>query len=176
MTMTAVLNVNGVEMTDNYEVAAFAGEEVRGSARPVYVESIDRYVMFMTIFGEGNEELTFKYIDLDTYEVHNLNDMVVYADNAMLGSLRKPVELCYGTMGIGENGFDTMSLYPNPTRTGRTISLEAICDMVEVFNSLGVKVAEYRNVETIDGIEEAGVYVIRVTNGETVNNCRLIVR
>jgi hypothetical protein len=48
--------------------------------------------------------------------------------------------------------------------------------MVEVFNSLGVKVAEYRNVETIDGIEEAGVYVIRVTNGETVNNCRLIVR
>jgi hypothetical protein len=176
MTMTAVLNVNGVEMTDNYEVAAFAGEEVRGSARPVYVESIDRYVMFMTIYGEGNEELTFKYIDLDTYEVHNLNDMVVYADNAMLGSLRKPIELCYGTMGIGENGFDTMSLYPNPTRTGRTISLEAICDMVEVFNSLGVKVAEYRNVETIDGIEEAGVYVIRVTNGETVNNCRLIVR
>ena len=176
MTITAVLNVNGVEMTDNYEVAAFVGDEVRGSARPIYVEALDRYVMFMTVYGEGNEELTFKYIDLDTYEVHSLNDMVVYSDNAIVGSLSKPMVLCYGTLSIEENGYDTMSLYPNPTTTGRAINLEAVCDMVEVFNSLGVKVAEYRNVETIDGIEAAGVYVIRVTNGEAVQNCRLIVK
>ena len=176
MTIMAVLNVNGVEMQGNYEVAAFSGDEVRGSARPIYVDAIDRYVMFITVYGEGNEELTFKYIDLDTYEVHSLNDVVVYSDNAILGTVIEPMILSYGVMGIGENGANAISLYPNPTTTGRAISFEAVCDMVEVFNSLGVKVAEYRNVESIDGIETAGIYVIRVTNDSTVQNCRLIVK
>ena len=176
MTITAVLNVDGVEMGDNYEVAAFANGEVRGSARPIYVDAIDRYVLFLTVHGEGDEELTFKYIDLDTNEEHSLSNVVTYSNDAILGSLSEPMVLVCGTMGIGENAANTLSIYPNPTTTNTAISFETAYDMVEVFNSLGVKVAEYRNVDSIDGIEAAGVYVIRVTNDSTVQNCRLIVK
>ena len=176
MTITAVLNVDGVEMGDNCEVAAFANGEVRGSARPIYVEAIDRYVLFLTVHGEGNEELTFKYIDMDTYEVYNLSNVVAYSNDAIVGTLGEPMILSCNTMGVGENGYSTMSLYPNPTTTNAAINFASVCDVVEVFNSLGVKVAEYRNVDSIDGIETAGVYVIRVTNDSTVQNCRLVVK
>ena len=176
MTMIAVLNVNGIEMNDGVEVAAFVNGEVRGSARPVYVEAIDSYMLFLSVYGNDQEEVTFKYIDLYSEEVYTLDNMVVYSDNAIFGSVNKPMVLNYGTMGIGENGADTISIYPNPTTTNAAINFETVCDMVEVFNSLGVRVAEYRNVDSIDGLEAAGVYVIRVTNGETVQNCRLIVK
>ena len=176
MTVTAVLNIDGNMMKEGFEVAAFANGEVRGSARPVFVEAIGQYVMFMTIYGEGGEELTFKCYDIYSDEEYTLGDRMVYADDAMIGSIGNPYMLTLNTMGIGENGYSTISLYPNPTTTNATISFEATCDMVEVFNSLGVRVAEYRNVDSIDGMEAAGVYVIRVTNGETVQNCRLIVK
>jgi hypothetical protein len=174
MNIIAVLESN--DMMGEFEVAAFVNGEVRGSARPTYVEPIDAYVLFMTIYGEGNEELTFKCYDIYSDEEYTLGDRMVYADDAMVGSIGNPYVLTLNTMGIGENAANAISIYPNPTTTNTAISFETVCDMVEVFNSLGVKVAEYRNVETIDGIEEAGVYVIRVTNGETVKNCRLIVR
>ena len=176
MTVTAVLNIDGNMMKEGFEVAAFANGEVRGSARPVFVEAIGQYVMFMTIYGEGSEELTFKCYDIYSDEEYTLGDRMVYADDAMIGSVGNPYMLTLNTIGIGENGYSTISLYPNPTTTNAAISFEATCDMVEVFNSLGVRVAEYRNVDTIDGMEAAGVYVIRVTNGETVQNCRLIVK
>ena len=176
MTIVAALNVEGVEMGEGVEVAAFVNGEVRGSARPFYVESIDSYVMFLSVYGNDQEEVTFKYIDLYTEEEYTLSNKVAYADNAIIGSIAEPMTLCYGTMGIGENAANTISLYPNPTTTNAAISFETVCDVVEVFNSLGVRVAEYRNVDSIDGLEAAGVYVIRVTNGETVQNCRLIVK
>ena len=176
MTIVAALNVEGVEMGEGVEVAAFVNGEVRGSARPFYVESIDSYVMFLSVYGNDQEEVTFKYIDLYTEEEYTLSNKVAYADNAIIGSIAEPMTLCYGTMGIGENAANTISLYPNPTTTHAAINFETVCDVVEVFNSLGVRVAEYRNVDSIDGLEAAGVYVIRVTNGETVQNCRLIVK
>ena len=176
MTIVATLNVEGVEMGEGVEVAAFVNGEVRGSARPFYVESIDSYVMFLSVYGNDQEEVTFKYIDLYTEEEYTLSNKVAYADNAIIGSIAEPMTLCYGTMGIGENAANTISLYPNPTTTHAAINFETVCDVVEVFNSLGVRVAEYRNVDSIDGLEAAGVYVIRVTNGETVQNCRLIVK
>ena len=38
------------------------------------------------------------------------------------------------------------------------------------------KVAEYQNVDTIDALETAGTYVIRVTLNGDVKHCRLIVK
>ena len=79
-------------------------------------------------------------------------------------------------LNIGETSIDEINVYPNPTTIGREISLDATCDTVEVFNALGVKVAEYHNVDSIDAIETAGIYVIRVTIDGNARNCRLVVK
>ena len=176
MTMVAVLNMNGEMMNDNYEVAAMVDGEVRGSARPIYVEPMDAYMLFLTIHGEGVEEVTFQCYDFNTDTEYVLNNTINYSDDARLGSVNEPYVLCYGTMGIGENAMNTINIYPNPTTTGREINLGATCDKVEVYNALGVKVAEYQNVDTLDAIETAGIYVIRVTNDGDVKHCRLVVK
>ena len=172
MTMVAVLDVKG----GDYEVAAFVGGEVRGSARPVYIESLDAYMFFLTIHGEEVEEMTFKCYDLATGEEYDLNNRMNYSNDAVVGSIGNPYLLSRGTTGIGESAMSEVNIYPNPTTTGREVNLGSVCDTVEVFNALGVKVAEYQNVDTIDALETAGIYVIRITNNGNVQNCRLIVK
>ena len=174
MNIIAVLENN--DMMGEFEVAAFVNGEVRGSARPTYVEPIDAYVLLMTIYGEEGEELTFKYYDIYSDEEHSINNTVTYSDDAVIGSIREPYMFFANTLGMDENAASTLSIYPNPTTTNTAISFETTFDMVEVFNSLGAKVAEYRNVDRIEGMEAAGVYVIRVTNDSAVQNCRLIVK
>jgi len=172
MTMVAMLDVKG----GDYEVAAFVGGEVRGSSRPVYIESLDAYMFFLTIHGDEVAEMTFKVYDLATGEEYSIDNRMNYSDDAVVGSVRNPYMLTCSTLAIGENNISNISIYPNPTTTGNEINLGTECDTVEVFNALGVKVAEYQNVDTVDALETAGIYVIRITNDGNVQNCRLIVK
>ena len=176
MTVIAMLNIDGEAATDNYEIAAFANGECRGSARPFYVEEMDSHVLIMTIQGEEVEELTFKCYDVNYDTEYELSNRFNYSSDAILGSFEEPYMFNMNFLNIEESTLDMINIYPNPTTTDRAINLQATCDNVEVFNALGVKVAEYQNVDTIDALETAGVYVIRVTiNGET-RNCRLVVK
>ncbi len=171
MNIVAMLEADG----DNYEIAAFVGGEVRGSARPIYVEPLDAYMFFLTIHGDEVEEMSFRVYDLATGEEYNLNDRMNYTDNAIVGSITEPY-IFRGTVGVGETSLGEINVYPNPTTIGNEINLGTECDTVEVFNALGVKVAEYQNVDTVDALETAGIYVIRITNNGNVQNCRLIVK
>ena len=135
-------------------------------------------MLFITVYGEESEELTFKYYDLNSGEELNLfaDSKVVFEVNSVIGSVEQPSVLSYGTLSIDETSASSFNIYPNPTTRDRAINLQATCDNVEVFNALGVKVAEYQNVDTIDALETAGVYVIRVTINGEVKNCRLVVK
>lgn len=171
MTMTAILDG---ENNGNFEIAAFVNGEVRGSARPIYVEQLDSYMFFLTVNGNNVEEMTFKCYDLTTGEEFDLINRMNYSNDAIVGSVNEPYLLSRGTVGLEE--VSSFNIYPNPTTTDREINLATTCDKVEVFNALGVKVAEYQNVDTIDAFETAGIYVIRVTNNGNVKHCRLVVK
>ena len=173
--MTMVAIVDGV-VGNEYEVAAFANGEVRGSARPMFIERLNTYVLILTIHGDEVEEVSFKYYDIITGEEVELSNRINYTNDAIIGSMDEPYMLTRGTTGIGEAAMSQVNIYPNPTTTGTEINLQTVCDTVEVFNALGVKVAEYQNVDSIDAIETAGIYVIRITNDGNVQNCRLVVK
>ena len=173
--MTMVAIVDGV-VGNEYEVAAFANGEVRGSARPMFIERLNTYVLILTIHGDEVEEVSFKYYDIITGEEVELSNRINYTNDAIVGSMDEPYMLTRGTTGIGEAAMSQVNIYPNPTTTGTEINLQATCDKVEVFNALGAKVAEYQNVDSIDALETAGIYVIRITNNGNVQNCRLVVK
>ena len=176
MSVIATLNVDGEMMSDGYEIAAFANGECRGSARPIYIEKLGQYMLFLTIYGDEVEELTFKCYDVNYGTEYELSNRFNYSSDAVLGSMAEPYMFNMNFLNIEESSLDMINIYPNPTTTDRAINLQATCDNVEVFNALGVKVAEYQNVDTIDALETAGIYVIKVTiNGET-RNCRLVVK
>ena len=176
MTVIAMLSIDGEIVKDNYEVAAFANGECRGSARPIYIEALDAYMLFMTIQGEDVENLTFKYYDVNYGTEYELNNTMVYSNDAIVGTIEEPYMFNLGILNIDETSVDQISIYPNPTTTGKEINLQAMCDKVEVFNALGVKVAEYTNVDSIDALETAGIYVIRITIDGNARNCRLVVK
>jgi hypothetical protein len=70
---------------------------------------------------------------------------------------------------------ETFSVCPNPANVNNEINLGKTFDRVEVYNSLGVKIAEYTNADRIDGIETAGIYVIKGFNDGNVVCCKLII-
>ena len=176
MTITAMLSIDGEVVNDNYEIAAFANGECRGSARPIYIEKIDAYILFMTVYGEEVEDLTFRYYDVNYGTEYELDNRVVYSNDASLGSIKDPYMFTLNITGVDETSMSEINIYPNPTTIGSEINLQATCDKVEVFNALGVKIAEYQNVDTLDAFETAGIYVIRITNDNAVKHCRLVVK
>ena len=176
MTIIAMLSIDNEIVKGDYEIAAFANGECRGSARPIYNEYLDAYILLLTVYGDEVEELTFKYYDIDTDTEYELSNVMNYSNDAIVGTLSDPYIFSMNILGIGENSIDNINIYPNPTTTDREINLQATCDKVEVFNALGVKVAEYHNVDTLDAFETAGIYVIRITNDNAVKHCRLVVK
>ena len=177
MSLIAVVESNGIEMSD-YEVAAFVGDEVRGSARPIYIEALDKHMIFMTVYGSGKEEVTFKYYDINANAIENVTsrEEIVFSDNATYGSIENAIVLTCGVTGIGENDTETLNIYPNPANVNAEISLGTTYDRVEIYNAIGVKIAEYATVNKIDGIATAGVYLIKVTNDNESRNCRIVIR
>ncbi len=174
-------NMNLIAVVENnsetdYEIGAFVGDEVRGSARPIYIEALDSYMIFMTIFGEANEELTFKYYDLNAKEENVFTEEnIIFSANAVSGSVDNPVVMMFDTESIAENGMENVKIYPNPADVNSEINLGMTCERVEIYNVLGVKIAEYSNVNKIDGMETAGVYIIRVMNDNEMRNYRVVV-
>ena len=95
MTLTGVVKINGQEQqTPMLEVAAFCGEECRGSGTLSFFAPAQRYVVQMAIFGQSGDVMTFKLYD------HELNqELDLYSTEALsftangYGSLANPYVL-----------------------------------------------------------------------------------
>lgn len=142
MTVTAVVEIEGEELrSDSHELATFVNGECRGSVRLIYVEPIDRYVAFLTVFGESGDALEFRLTD--GMETQVSTDMLVFTSDGMEGTLTLPKVLHFGTLGVGETSA-MVRIYPNPVRSKGTLNI-ALPDtserlMVEISNMLGVTV------------------------------------
>jgi hypothetical protein len=84
MIVTSVVELNGAELqSDRIEIGAFADEECRGSAIVQYSPEVERYLGFLTVHGNGGENITFKVYNQDTgkeYEAINHSPDVFVAD------------------------------------------------------------------------------------------------
>ena len=173
MTLTAVVELGGEELrSEGYELAAFVGEECRGSVRLMYIEPIDRYIAFLTIFGEQEEDLHFRLTD---GAVSNLStDRLAYVADGIVGSLDNPFVVHFETMDVNESASKDVKVYPNPSEGIFNIEGQNI-RKVEVFNAFGQPVY---SEETESGFMKldltnraAGIYLIRiVTNGGILNH------
>lgn len=167
MTVTAVVDVDGEELrSDQYEVAAFVGDECRGSVRLMYVEPIDRYVAFLTVFGEQGDEIGFRLTD-GTNTLQS-PDHIVFVADGVSGMLADPMLLRFGDTGIEEQSA-MVRIHPNPVdRDARfTISLPLDEDIEEVIvtNALGAVVRHETGAlkAVMGGLSTSGVYMVKAT-------------
>ncbi len=186
MTVTAVVELEDVELgSDNYELAAFANGECRGSVRLMYVAPIDRHIAFLTVTGEDVEMLTFGLYDTQTgEEIYDAQEILNFSNNATVGDVREPYAIYFrGTVGLDEWA-NSLQVFPNPVRKGENVSLSLSADeigkvQVEIINALGqVETIRTTTLQTtIAAPSVAGVYTLRIT-AEGKGTCyrKLVVR
>ena len=186
MSVLAVIELDDVELTnENYELAAFANGECRGSARLLYVEPLDRYLAFLTVAGEEASELRFGLFNTETGEEYgNSDNILTYTTDAMIGSLVEPYVVSFrSTTGIDE-WVNQLHIYPNPVERGQMLTLgvnnKGVGKMkVEIINTLGIVVDKVHTsaFQTITAPTVSGTYTLRITvEGKGVCHRKLVVR
>ena len=176
MLVTAVIDLDGQELrSEDYEVAAYVGNECRGSVRLMYVEPFDRYVAFLLVFGEAEEEIHF--VLTDGNDVAWSDDLLTYTADGMEGTVTEPVTLHFGTLGLNDNEHDFVNIFPNPSNGIFNIEGNGL-RKIEVVNAFGQTVL-LREVENnlmqIDlGDKAAGVYLLRVITNNGITTKQLV--
>jgi len=94
MMMTAILQLNGVEQNNaDLEVGAFCGDELRGSGRLQYVGyPVNRYISFMTLYGNDDDELSFRLYDHTTMSESDMTHQaeVIFESDKRVGNIDEP--------------------------------------------------------------------------------------
>ena len=186
MSVIAVVELDGAELAEgDYEIAAFAGGECRGSVKLEQVEATGRHTAFLTVFGEEVESLSFALYDAETgMEVECSDDNAAFSLNAVVGSLREPVVIRFRSVtGIGEWA-QAVNVYPNPVGRGQQVRLGLGAEttgkvQVEIVNAMGVVVESRRatSLQEVTAPSVAGIYTLRIT-AESGDVCykKLVVR
>ena len=174
MTVMAVVELDDEELSgENYELAAFANGECRGSAKLMYVEPLNRYVVFLTVVGDEASELRFSLYDSETGMVETQSiASLQYETNAIVGSLETPYVIRFrSTTGVDEWA-NSVNIFPNPVNCGEQFSLglpavETLhATSVQIVNAMGVVVETLRATSVpahITAPKVAGVYTLRIT-------------
>ena len=179
MTVMAVVNMNGVELaSDNYELAAFADGECRGSVTLIYSEPLNRYVAFLTVAGEEKATLRFGLYDAATgAELYSDDNMMFNAD-VVAGNPGEPVVISFS----GMNDSNSFMVYPNPVANGERVNIVLSGDsqrtQVDVLNTVG----EVVSTEIISGSQASialpavpGVYTVRIITDNNDTNFRKVI-
>ena len=176
MTITAVIDLDGKELrSEEYELAAFVGDECRGSVKLMYVEPFNRYVAFLTVFGEESEEMHFVLTNGRASDMSV--DHLDYVQNEAMGSLTDPTVLHFGTLGVNDSGQAVVDIYPNPSDGIFNIKGEGI-RKVEVMNALGQIILSKEKENDFLQVDlsnrAAGVYLLRVITDNGISTNQLI--
>lgn len=186
MTMMAVVMLDNIELSaDRYELAVFANGKCIGSSRLLYNGSLNRYMAYLTIYGEEAVDIRFGLYDASSgLEYHSADETLVFAANSIIGSLAEPFAVHFdGTAGLNQ-GFETsVLLYPNPVAKGENCKVEMLVNgsenaTIEIIDVLG-SVISVKNVHqqpvSITAPGTAGVYTVRITVEGQGSHCRKLI-
>jgi hypothetical protein len=120
MNLIAVVGANENLLDEGDAVGAFVNGEVRGGSDAMWVEPLQSWLVFLTVYANlsAGEEVSFKYYDASAEDIHRLNEKLTFAVNEVNGSVEQPLVLTLegateATESLSGNWFE---VYPNPAR------------------------------------------------------------
>jgi hypothetical protein len=166
MSVVATLNLPpGLVLPENNAIGAFAGTVCRGIARPIKHGNEELY--FITIFGQNNEIISFKVVDMDKNHVYEVSESLILAIDDVVGTISEPLvlhlELDPTNINDINEGTFMFTAYPNPFTSRMTIvynlpAPESIS--IELFDVLGKKKGTVAS-----GIKQAGLHSFELDGG-----------
>ncbi len=125
MTLVGMLSDGGANATlAGHELGVFAGNELRGSAKSLYIEQMGIHLFFLTMYANSaGELLRFKLYDAATGQVTNLTETMYFTANLHQGSVQSPIPFGYHSTTAAAEVASGQSLQvaPNPFTDGTTI-------------------------------------------------------
>lgn len=100
MTITGVLRIDGLDSQNPDDlVGIFSGNECRGVASPIYNAPLDRYFVFLAVFGnELPETMSFRVYEAASDSIFSGEAMIDYSLNNTLGSISEPYIFIAGAL------------------------------------------------------------------------------
>lgn len=174
-TLIGWVTVEGMEQrSETMEIGAFAGEHCVGHAHLQYVETLDRYLLFLTYYGNENEPITFQLYDAETsYEYGTANNELAFVANSTIGTLDNPYLISFGVLNVSDHAAGAVVMFPNPVKANHNVKMgfannevEIGESSLEIFNTMGMRIS----AKTCNGIpleimapSVAGIYIIKIT-------------
>lgn len=88
MTFTVFLNLNGNQLTNsNDKVGAFVNDESRGEATVIYNTNADKYLAYLTVYGNVGETITFKIYDSLNNQIVTTTQSYAFSINGNVGGV-----------------------------------------------------------------------------------------
>ncbi len=177
LTITAVIEPDGAELYSNeYELAAFVDDECRGSVKLMYVEPIDRYVAFLLVYGDAEEDMHF--VLTDGLETILSDDVFNFVADKTIGTITHPAIIHFGTLGVDGNQREYINVFPNPSKGIFNIEGNEIIKKVEVINAFGQTIlseeAGNNHIQIDLKDKAAGIYLLRVFTNNGNNTIQII--
>ena len=177
------------------KVAAFDGDEIRGVGEVHYVEALDRYLTFLMLFGDVDEQrpLVVSVYDGETDELYEAVATINYEQQGQLGHPTAPVVFELANAGLAPELSDlpdVVALHPNfPNPVGQYTIIgydlpEAAHVRVAIYDVLGRQVSTLVDQEQPAGRHRAvfnassvasGVYFYRLELEDAVHAGRMVV-
>ncbi len=195
MTLIGMFQYNDTNATmEDMELGAFVGEQIRGAAQAVYIESLDAYMFFLTSYANTiGEQFHFKLYDPATDEMLDLTEQMAFSPNLHQGSIATPLPFTLQTTGTVEAKEAQMfDVSPNPFRD------ETVCRFVlkhdqdismSISDLNGVEVHHTRifaqagyNTLTWNGRSQSGVglssgvYIVRLKTDQGILSRKVVLQ
>ncbi|NCB67844.1 MAG: T9SS type A sorting domain-containing protein [Bacteroidia bacterium] len=181
MTITAIVIHSDAEIrSDQIELAAFSGNECRGTVMLQYVESLDKYMGFLMVYGENNDDISLRIFDHNANQEIAVNNVALrFATDAMHGSPNNPYQVNTGTTGITDNlWLNEITLYPNPVIDNlQVIGSWDVIDLLEITDMSGrLILKEYKFSKSAINVSalESGMYILKITKDKNSKMIKFI--
>ena len=114
--------------------------------------------------------------DISNWCVTNItSEQIDFSFNSPLSESNKPIWGTCPNLGIDDQNFTNISIYPNPTNNTLFISGSESPLTISIYNMLGKEVLSIKNTNNINvKALPSGVYVIRISDGVGQTNRKFI--
>ena len=92
MTIVGDIAIDNVSLTANDEILAFINGQCRGIANPVLVKGLNKYLLYLVVFGNDGEvsKVSFKFYDSETDQLKTIAVEESFVANKSLGFTANP--------------------------------------------------------------------------------------